>query len=195
MERHSRGGTLRNVRSRTIALSCAFAFSLLLSSTTYALSVEPVLDTAVSVAKLNEPKATSERDNRRELRKAEDRTSATSSSLSNKTPDTTVESSPTVTAAPEPAIIPAPIEELHSIDTSEMKPQTLRIYRPVTTLAVSHEVLGATTADSVTPLQASAHGWKLFNVAWYWWLVGGIGAFYGTQRMVRYRQSVKVDTI
>lgn len=190
MKRHSRGGTLRNVRSRTIILSCAFALSLLFSSATHALSIEPVLDTVISVAKLNEAKTTSEQDNRRESRKAEDRTPATSSSPSNKTPDTTAESLPTVTAASEPAIIPAPIEELHSIDTSEMRPQTLRIYRPVATLAVSHEILGATTADSVTPLQASTHGWKLFNVAWYWWLLGGVSVFYSAKRMIRSRRQI-----
>jgi hypothetical protein len=185
MGRFDLGGVLINVRTRAIVISCAFAVSLSLSSPTHALTVEPIVDTVMSVAKLNESEGKTTSDNKRETSKAN--ASSTTHPPANKAPDVILPSSSTIDATPEATIVAEPLDQLPSIDTSEMQPKTLYMNHPTLVSTASQSISIAATADSIALLQVSDHGWKLFGISWYWWLLTG-GLFYYSIYYVRYRR-------
>jgi hypothetical protein len=75
----------------------------------------------------------------------------------------------------------ASLEMLPAIDLGDM-PRSIMpfIYLASTQNGTSQgEVLGrATTNSAAVPIQASEEGWRLFGVAWYWWLVAIGAVFY-----------------
>jgi hypothetical protein len=178
------GGTLINVRTRAALTACAAAISLSLSTPTHALSVEPVVDTVLSVVKLHEPEGNAASDNKGEASRAATSTKIRSSP--NKAPDAILQPSTTIEAPAAAPVIAAPLEQLPSIETTEMRLLSASAYRPAASLAVSPVVLG-TTNDTVMPLQSSNHGWKLFGVAWYWWALIITAGYYLIRRL-RIRQ-------
>lgn len=187
MGRLGRGGTLINVHIRTAVLSCVLAASLL-SSSVNALSVEPVLDSVLSIAKLSETSspAGSSRPN---IEKSADKPPASASS-SSRPPDTVMSPPVSGDIVPEPVMAARPIDQLPIIDSTKIQSQTMRIYRPAATLTGSHAVMDIATSDDVAPLQASRHGWQIFGITWYWWLASGLITYCVIRRMVavRYRQ-------
>lgn len=184
MGRFDRYRALINVRSGTIILSCALVFSLLSSSSTAeALAVEPLADTVISIAKLDESGNVAGNDNGRGFSKTEHKVPVSSSA--HKAPDMTVQQSTgddTVTS--NPALVVELMEQLPSINTAQIQLQAVRMYRPVSTLTVAHAVSGTTTTDSVMPLQASGHGWQIFGIAWYWWLLSCFVVFVSSRILV-----------
>jgi hypothetical protein len=194
MERFDRGRALKNAWTRAIVLSCAFMIPLLFSSNTHALTVDPVIDTVISVAKLTESENKSTADDRRGSSRSN---ASTTQSPANKAPDTATQLPVPVQAPSEAAIVAEPIEQLPTIDAIGMPPRTVYIYRPVSAVTVSHAVLGTTATDTVAPLQASDHGWKFFGVAWYWWLLGGLIIYVAIRHvtLLQYRQTVRQEFI
>lgn len=162
-----RGGALLNVREGTIVLLCAFTISLLSSGATSAIAVDPLLNTVTAVVRLNDSENSTTNDRRRGADRTDDNNSRAATS-----PVTLNTATPAPIAAPEsaPAVTAEPLEQLPSIDTIEIQPRISGMYRPAVSLAVSPVVLGATN-DTIAPLQASNHGWKLFGIAWYWWVI------------------------
>lgn len=189
MGRFSRGGTLTNVHIRTSVLLCVLAV-LLAPSSAKALSVEPVIDSVLSIAKLDDT-GDSASNSRPNAGKSTDKASA-SPSLSGKSSDTVVQPPSSNNGVSEPAMATQPIDQLPVIDTVATQPQTISMYRPVPTLAASHAVLGVATSDDVAPLQTSRHGWQIFGITWYWWLAAGIIIYCVIRRTaaIRYRQNM-----
>jgi hypothetical protein len=73
---------------------------------------------------------------------------------------------------PTSTIVATPLDELSPLDISTIPAQAPYSYHPATAaLAASHAAVGTATGDLAVPLQATKHGWKLFGVAWYWWLI------------------------
>lgn len=194
MRRFDRGGTLNNAHVRVAVLSFVSVTSLLFSSNTHALTVEPIIDTIVSVAKVNEPENRAAADDRRGSSRSN--VSPAQSSTS-KDPDAVTQSPLPAMTSPDDTIVTEPIEQLPTIDTAEMPSQTVHIYRPASSLTVSHAVIGATTTDAVTPLQASDHGWRFFGVAWYWWLLGGLIVYIVIRHisLLQYRQAIRQEFV
>ena len=83
------------------------------------------------------------------------------------------------------------LEPIALIDTADMT----QPFMPLGQLASmrgdpsSRTMLARTTANQVVPIQASEDGWRLFGMAWYWWLLIGGGLGYGIRYfMVLHRQ-------
>jgi hypothetical protein len=173
----SRGGTLLDVQTRAMLVACAAAVSLSLASPTQALTVKPIVDTVLSVAKLHEPTGTAPVDNKRETSKAN--TSTATRPSATKAPDAMLLPPATIDAPSVTPIVTAPLEPLPSIEMTEMRSLSASAHRPAASLAVSPAVLGATN-DTAAALQSSNHGWKVFGVAWYWWaLIIALGYYLG----------------
>lgn len=171
---------------------CAFAISLLAVDVTGALSVESVVKTVTSATKLNESEDSKANDSPRGADKAGD----------NSRPVTVPSSdtaTPVLAPTPQPAapVVVEPLEQLPSIAVTETPPKTVIMYRPAASLAVSQRVVMGASNDTITPLQASDQGWKLFNIAWYWWaLIVTIGYYLVRQsKYLHYRRTVKDLTV
>lgn len=182
MGRLNTGGALMNVRTGAIILSCAFAVSFLLSATTHARTVEPIVDMVLSATRLNESGGNTNSDTKRESSKTN--TPTATRPPANKAPDVILQPTTTVNSTSVATIVTEPLDQLPSIVISEMQPQTL--YTNYQSLALTTLPNVMTIAPDVTaPLQASDHGWKLYGVAWYWLVFFVIMIYYCTLLVCR----------
>jgi hypothetical protein len=89
---------------------------------------------------------------------------------------------------PDPEV--TPLEPLATIDSGEI----LRPLVPLGQLASARgestpKVMLASAASSpVLPIQASEDGWRLFGMAWYWWLLIGGALGYGARYFIVLRR-------
>lgn len=186
--------TLLNVHTGIIVLWCAFAISLLAVDATGAQSVESAVKTVISVTKLNESENATVNDTPRSADKAGDTSRSVTVPSLNTAP---AAPTPTLQPAPSTAVVIEPLEQLPSIDVAEPPARKVIMYQPAVSLAASPRVVLDASNAAVTPLQASDQGWKLFNVAWYWWaLLIAIGYYLARQfKYAQSRRAVKHMTV
>lgn len=174
-----------------VVLSCMLAASLVPAQSTQALSIDPVLDTVLSVVSRDRPRHTEDASY-----SGTDTPSDTSSSApsvngksSDKLPQPAAQ-----TATVEPATTIDPIEPLPLIDAQDMQLATIRMGETAPVITTPPAVLGvSTTSRGVMPLQATSQGWQFFGVAWYWLLsIAGL-IYYVVRRARGARASKRVN--
>ena len=83
-----------------------------------------------------------------------------------------------------------PLEPVAPIDMSDMKqPLVPFVYlASATREAVPAATVAQTTTAVTPPIQATEEGWRLFGMAWYWWLLIGGAIGYGTRYFMALRR-------
>jgi hypothetical protein len=167
-----RGVAVLTIRTGTLLMSGAFILSLLLSSASYALSLDPTLDTVTSLVISDTTDSKQTNDQHGGDKPPVNSRPATTSSAANS-------ATATLTNVPEstPAVVAEPLQPLPSIVVTDISPQNVRASHSVPSLALSHTARPA-SANTAIPLQASNHGWKLFGVVWYWWVLIPSAGYY-----------------
>lgn len=181
MWRYGRGGALLKVRIGTMILPCLCAATLLSPSTAHGLSIEPVLDTVLSAAKLSNPEKTNSGDNRQGIIKSDDNSRAAVSASSSNKPAPLGMS----IAEPAPVVVAEPLAELPSIEAFNPQQKIARISQPVLPIMTAAALTPA-SANVPSLLQVSNQGWTLLNVAWYVWMLAGLISWYATRAVLRW---------
>ena len=81
------------------------------------------------------------------------------------------------------------LEPLLPIDTTDIR----RPIMPLTHLASTQRTLSSVEGSEQAgplPIQASEDGWRLFGLAWYWWLVIGGAVAYAGRQIISMRREV-----
>lgn len=179
MGRYRSGGMLLKDRSWAMILPCLLVFAFLSSSVAHGISVDPVLDRVISITKLNESKDTGPSDNRPGADK-----SGNGAQPDNTAPSSHKSSPVVVNNTPEfmPTVVANPMPELPPVETFETWQTIARMSEPVPLRVKSPAALDV-VAKPVMPsiLQSSNHGWKVFGVAWYVWILAGGASWYATR--------------
>lgn len=175
-----------NVHIRTLLLSCTILLSFAVSERTSAISVEPVITTVTSLTQLEKSKTTET--------KSEQKT-AKSPAAANPVLSQNVAPTSDTVPVEQPTIVSEPLPELPVVETPALYPTSIAAVRPVNVITISRPIVGSIatdSADSITPLQATHQGWKIFGIVWYWWLFTGGGVYYAVRffRHRRRRQSL-----
>lgn len=175
MKRYSSSATLLSVRSGAAVLSWALLISAMLPVPSYALPVGPVIDNVLSITKLNQPA---------ERVVSDDAEKIGPSAGNSRAASTTNPSSNNFVPPPENAVadrttmvVTEPIKELSLIDPYAVQENDIRSSR-LATSAIPPTVTNPAVVETSSMLQASNHGWKLFNVPWYWWLILPTAGYY-----------------
>jgi hypothetical protein len=162
-------------------LSCTILLSFAVSERTSALTVEPFITTITSLTQFEKSKTTETKSEQKTAKSPDAANPAPSQSVA-PTGDTVLEE--------QPPIVSEPLPELPVVETPSLYPTSIAVVRPVNVITISRPIVGSIATDSVdsiTPLQATHQGWKIFGIVWYWWLFTGGGVYY-TVRFFRHRR-------
>lgn len=167
MGQYSRNITFGHFPLIGALLSAAFVASFFTSYDANALSIDPVLDTVTSITQAlkGEDKSAKKSNSPSSISKGGSNTPQSSKVVS-PTPSSSTGGS--VAAPPDDeVIVTEPLQELPTIDTSEVVKPTLTSPTPIKATIASAEVLGA-QSTTTSPLRVTEQGWEVFGVAWYW---------------------------
>lgn len=185
MRQHSRGVTLVKLPLGMLVFVIVFTLSLISSNNANALTLDPMLDTINSLTKIvRTDDSTIAKNGQRSNNSENTSGSANAKNLSRQAPSQS-SSLNTVDVPSGETFTAEPLSELPIIDASDMQqPTTIYTPRPIKAIAASTVVHNAKATDIVSPLQATDQGWKIFGMAWYWWLIGGAGAVFATRKVI-----------
>jgi hypothetical protein len=159
--------------------------SLISSKNANALTLDPVLNTINSITKIVRTDDANVAKNGQRSNNSENTSGSANTKNSSQQTPTQLPSLNTVDTPSGETFTAEPLSELPTIDASDMRqPTTIYTSRPIKAIAASTTIHNAKATDIVSPLQATDQGWKVFGMAWYWWLIGGAGVVFATRKVI-----------